>query len=471
MIGVLGRLKFISKGEEHQVYGKLILYILVTYDIKNSEAYKMFIALSTGLIPPKKERGKGAQGSKETVIPKKATFYPKKKIPKKKLSSGDESDNEPANRPTGRRKPREINTHKAIKASKRESRFKHQSGGSSKGDGITQKVSTDYDEEDDESIDIEKTDDERTESDNDDHEITDAVKTDADTLVEENDEKEHEKNAKKFLNNSPNVSLIGTIQENAKVEINYLLDIQIQQEVPTIQQEPFHEIKVFDIPDPTQIPPSTPPTTSLPAKKAPAILESIKSQVPSAVNKYLGSSLEDTLQKKDVSEIIKVKQEHVANEKMPKHSTTQFDQDVDDEYVQKEILFKIMMASKSYEKHPAHKAPYDALIQSLLVDKNDMDRLAVDPLSQKKRRHEDKDQDPPAGSDQGKKKRRTIKDAKPSMKSSKFKESAKVPMDVEEPNLHNVANDADEPQVDAIPKIPKQDWFKKPPRLETPDLD
>ncbi|GJU30430.1 hypothetical protein Tco_1174019 [Tanacetum coccineum] len=154
---------------------------------------------------------------------KKATFDPNKKMPKKKLSSGDESDesdNEPANRPTGRRKPREINTHKAIKASKRESRFKHQSGGSSKGDGITQKVSTDYDEEDDESIDIEKTDNERTESDNDDHEMTDAVKTDADTLVEENDEKEHKENAKKVEEQKANEEQKGNDQaENEQVGV------------------------------------------------------------------------------------------------------------------------------------------------------------------------------------------------------------------------------------------------------------
>ncbi|GJQ98929.1 hypothetical protein Tco_0521914 [Tanacetum coccineum] len=60
--GVLGRLKFISKGEEHQVYGKPIPDILVTDDIQNSKAYKTFIALSTGLIPPKKGRGKRAKG-------------------------------------------------------------------------------------------------------------------------------------------------------------------------------------------------------------------------------------------------------------------------------------------------------------------------------------------------------------------------------------------------------------------------
>ncbi|GJZ31914.1 hypothetical protein Tco_0576961 [Tanacetum coccineum] len=42
-----------------------------------------------------------------------------------------------------------------------------------------------------------------------------------------------------------------------------------------------------------------------------------------------------------------------------------------------------------------------------------------------------------------------------------------VQMDVEEPNLNNVANDADEQQAYDIPKIPKKDWFKKSPRPKT----
>ncbi|GKD21671.1 hypothetical protein Tco_1223374, partial [Tanacetum coccineum] len=60
--GVLDRLKSISKGEIHQVYGKSILDTLITDDIQNSKDYKMFIGLSTGLIPPNIGRGKGAQG-------------------------------------------------------------------------------------------------------------------------------------------------------------------------------------------------------------------------------------------------------------------------------------------------------------------------------------------------------------------------------------------------------------------------
>nr|GEY38575.1 hypothetical protein [Tanacetum cinerariifolium] len=134
----------------------------------------------------------------------------------------------------------------------------------------------------------------------------------------------------------------------------------------------------------------------------------------------------------DVSKFIKVKQERVAQEKIPKYSTTPYDQVAEDEHTKKEILFQMMMACKSHKKHPTHKDIW----------------------------HDDKDQDPPARSDQVMKKRRTRKDAKPLNKSSKSKKSAKVQMDVEEPNLDNTANDADEPQADAIPKIPKKDCVK-----------
>ncbi|GJZ17881.1 hypothetical protein Tco_0554004 [Tanacetum coccineum] len=114
----------------------------------------------------------------------------------------------------------EIDTKKAIKASKRKSRFQHQSGGSSEGVGITPEVpdeptgksivsdegagispevSTNEDEEDDKCIDIENTDDERTESDNDDYALTDAVKIDADKEHEENSEKVEEQKADEEL--------------------------------------------------------------------------------------------------------------------------------------------------------------------------------------------------------------------------------------------------------------------------------
>ncbi|GKE61486.1 hypothetical protein Tco_1511853, partial [Tanacetum coccineum] len=71
------------------------------------------------------------------------------------------------------------------------------------------------------------------------------------------------------------------------------------------------------------------------------------------------------------------------------------------------------------------------------------------------------DQDPTAGSDQGKKKKRNGKDSDPS------KDKAK--MDVEEPILYDVVNEADQPQNEYDPKKGKPNLFKQSPRPATPD--
>ncbi|GJW60250.1 hypothetical protein Tco_0109585 [Tanacetum coccineum] len=121
-------------------------------------------------------------------------------------------------------------------------------------------------------------------------------------------------------------------------------------------------------------------------------------------------------------------------------------------------MFKITMASKSYEKHPAHKELYDALIQSIFIDKDDMDRLVVDHASQKKRRHEDKDEDPSAGSNQGK-----GREAKEKILNHQRieEDTHEVGMDVEEPVQENVVNDVNQPQDDdrIVNDQPQQTWF------------
>ncbi|GJX61475.1 hypothetical protein Tco_0294375 [Tanacetum coccineum] len=55
----------------------------------------------------------------------------------------------------------------------------------------------------------------------------------------------------------------------------------------------------------------------------------------------------------------------------------------------------MMMASKSYEKHPAHQDLYDALIKSLFVDEYDMDQATVSmgESAQFKIKHDDQDED------------------------------------------------------------------------------
>nr|GEZ25300.1 hypothetical protein [Tanacetum cinerariifolium] len=166
----------------------------------------------------RRRRGKGAQGSKAMVSPKKVTTVSKKKK-ENKIESSDEESNEEEER-LFRRKPIakfKIDTQKPIKASKRTSRSQHQSGGSSEGAGLRPEGSTDDytflfndqdekiedipwvstdddetkddDEEDDASIDIKKTNDERIDID-----VEDQVKG----VVEMNIvEKAEEENAKK----------------------------------------------------------------------------------------------------------------------------------------------------------------------------------------------------------------------------------------------------------------------------------
>ncbi|GJY40104.1 hypothetical protein Tco_0427374 [Tanacetum coccineum] len=617
------RLKFVNKGEDFQEYGRAIPDTMLTDAIKKSEAYKAFIDYSTGLIPLNKTKGKGSQGKKQLVTLKKKSLIssddniiPKldvtlelaksisqtkadiaeeerclhethERLVSAKPTSVDVFDGEPANRPTGRRRPSEeqlvADTKKAIKSSKEALILQQRIEDSSEGAGITpevpdeltrktsskgaeddnyqsdeedvnvdditwlstdeeEKAKGDDDEEDDDrSIDIEEIDDERTDSKNKDQAMTDAKNNIAEKVEEEKKEK-------------PEVPRS---------------NVQIQQEIPPVLSAPLLDVLVSVIPQlPTTTTTPTPLTTPLPttpitpppvippllATKVPdasvppsealnvvlqrvstlekdvkelkkidhyvVIVKAIKSQVPPAVNEFLRSSLGDSLQKvlqrhteelkqelkhqesqKCASKIIKNKQEQASKQKWTKHSTTPVDKTAENEYKQKDILFQMMMASKSYERHPAHKELYDALLQSLFVDEDDMDKdAAADQSTQVKRKHDDQDKDPTTGSYQGKEKKMPQKDTQPSNKSSVSKESSKgktssktsksgksvtteepneehvhdVSMDDKEHIIDEMGNAEEQPDGETTPKTDnalKNNWFKQPLRPPTPDLE
>ncbi|GJW72960.1 hypothetical protein Tco_0132330 [Tanacetum coccineum] len=96
---------------------------------------------------------------------------------------------------------------------------------------------------------------------------------------------------------------------------------------------------------------------------------------------------------------------------------------------------------------------------------------AVNPDQVQRKRDCGDDQDPTAGSDQGKKKRRKGKDTSKSVTTEEPVEKPiqKVAMDVEEPTVDDVVNEADQPQDDATPKQGIPDWFKQPLRPPTPN--
>ncbi|GJZ88759.1 hypothetical protein Tco_0660541 [Tanacetum coccineum] len=163
--------------------------------------------------------------------------------------------------------------------------------------------------------------------------------------------------------------------------------------------------------------------------------------LPEAIDKSAKAHLKKNVLPKDIADFHKIKQEKAAKQSMPKYSATQFDQETLDEYDQKDKLFKLMMKSMSYDKHPAYRALYDALVQSLIVDENDMDKQLEDPPTPKKR-HKDQ-----AGSS------KNGKSPSKSSKTDKFVHADEIVHDVEIEGGESVKEDvvdADDPsQVDA----------------------
>ncbi|GKE08215.1 hypothetical protein Tco_1411766, partial [Tanacetum coccineum] len=194
------------------------------------------------------------------------------------------------------------------------------------------------DDEDDKSIDIEKTDDDEetddefvhggeyvhddvdvemkdvevAETGKDGEEITDAEKTDAEKTEVTNCD--HEQAGKlpltssslsvsfgfgnQFLNLSSITSLIGTTKESTNIDINSLLDIQIQQQVPHIQSRSILTVPNSVIPEPTVLLPIPETPTVTPhiqdlkqVDQSPLIIATIRSQVPATIDEYLGSNL------------------------------------------------------------------------------------------------------------------------------------------------------------------------------------
>ncbi|GJU71702.1 hypothetical protein Tco_1263107 [Tanacetum coccineum] len=163
---------------------------------------------------------------------------------------------------------------------------------------------------------------------NDDEEIIDAAKADAEKTEEAKDDikkaeflqqapsyRNLQGFGNQFLNLSFDTSLIGTVKDTTVAEINSLLDVQIQQEIPHIKSPSVLTVSVSVISEPLvlisipQTPLVAPATTLLPPPTISSISHlnevdhtttlcaSLRSEIPSAVNAYLGSNLGDALQK------------------------------------------------------------------------------------------------------------------------------------------------------------------------------
>ncbi|GJS66457.1 hypothetical protein Tco_0681021 [Tanacetum coccineum] len=442
-------------------YGLPIPETMLSNAIKQSESYQMFIKYSTVQIPLKKIIGKGSQGKKPAVTqvfdesePELApTPKPAKKqsgsrgtrgvviqdttrVPHKKLV--DHSKKLKGVLMLTLDEQLAADTMQTIKNSQKTIKRQPNTGGLFKGTGITPRVPDDStfvfptshkgtgnkagvpDEEDDEVHTEIRTHDDEYVHDDADEEMKDKVEEE-----KANDQKEdttvpntqHETLelpptssglsvspgfGNQFATHSSGISLTRILKDTTDAEINSLLEIHIQQDVPTLQYPSNLSVLVSVIHNHSVLSPipehatETPVSAALPpppivttftqsvaleqevkalkeVDHASAIHDSVRSHRPSVVQDYLGSTLGDTLHK----------------------------------------------------RHLAHKALYDALLESIYVDEDDMDKLVVDPASKRKRHYDDTDEDPSAGSNQGKKMKRQKDKSESSKKPSASKETSK----------------------------------------------
>ncbi|GJT47781.1 hypothetical protein Tco_0973938, partial [Tanacetum coccineum] len=158
------------------------------------------------------------------------------------------------------------------------------------------------------------------------------------------------------------------------------------------------------------------------------------------------------------------------------------------------ILIDKMEKNKSYDKADYKKKLYDALVESYNTRKDVFDSYGK-VFSLKSSRDEDKYRDPSAGSDRGKKRRKSSKEAESSKDSrSKENKSSSTSKDAsksqhkssgksahaEEPS-HTVEDSSmqqdqefvtgDNDEQPANKEVTKAGWFKKPERLPTLDPD
>ncbi|GJU67902.1 hypothetical protein Tco_1254161 [Tanacetum coccineum] len=139
-----------------------------------------------------------------------------------------------------------------------------------------------------------------------------------------------------FINDNPDVSLTDVLKEPMEHEVQSMMEVPVTQENPFEQRPPLVDTMKVDAMS--------------------------RFNLHEAIDKSVQAHLKNILPK-DVPDFGKIKLPKAAKKSMPKYSATPFDQASLDEYDQTDKLLNMMRKSKSYNKHPAHRALYDALMQ------------------------------------------------------------------------------------------------------------
>ncbi|GJU16594.1 hypothetical protein Tco_1144560 [Tanacetum coccineum] len=370
---ILGTMRFVSKSDDFQIFGAVLPNRMTNQQIRDSDAYKTYLAYPTGASSPKMKRKL------------KKPAYPSKK---RTLVIEEEEEHEPAKKEKPTKKP----------ATKRY------------GDEANEH-SDDEDEQSDDNQ--EQADDERTESDDEEEETQDDeyIHTPDDYLygyvnVSLTDDELTDKET-----DDEEMTVAGHVnvnQEGAGNQVNDDAQATQKTEGPILSSSissdyaakylNFDNIPPKDVKELKDVDNST------------KFISTIQSEVPKVVKEYLGSSLDDAMHKvihKNIADIIKehfvpaetverhrqenapqksvediweIKLEHARKQQVPKETITSSDTTALAEFDQKTTLFETMTKSKSFDKIPKQRALYHALMKLILEDEDAIHEGVADKL-------------------------------------------------------------------------------------------
>ncbi|GJS62626.1 hypothetical protein Tco_0657410 [Tanacetum coccineum] len=230
-----------------------------------------------------------------------------------------------------------------------------------------------------------------------------------------------------------------------------------------------------------------------------AVLASIQSQVPTVVDKYLGTKVDDALLKalekhtadliqkysglpapesskkqeseKSPEEILRIKREQEEQKHVPTYTIKSTDTAALKEFDLKAALFKTIHENKSANRNPANNRLYHALMEALIEDENAMEKEVADKVKDHKRKHDsdddedDDDEGPPAGSNQGKSTKRRRHD------SGAFGSEPQSEQSSDDIQIQNEEQDSDLDDNDNayVPKVQSiTSWFRPIPEEDRP---
>ncbi|GJZ64383.1 retrovirus-related pol polyprotein from transposon TNT 1-94 [Tanacetum coccineum] len=325
---VLGVVKFVSMYEDRQVYGKMIHDVMMSKEFMKTIAYKTYLAFVTRKAIHKKARKRTKDATttmKESSLTVDDNIIPKDldvALELAKSMSKTEAEEQEA-------QVKELLIPEVLDEPKVDSAATDVSEESWGNDSDTEKS----DEE--EVLWIYSNNDEENKHDND--------ETQRDEYVHEDEYVHTDDDERTELDNEAQAMDDAKKNDKAKHRVS-----DLEKEVKKLKQVNLSTI----------------------------LRASIRSDVPPAINEYLGSSLGDALQKELQKHIKELRQEY-------SHKT----------------MFDSMHESKSFNKHPANKTLYHALMESKIAYENAMDQGVADLIKHKERLHDDDDRDqyPPTG--------------------------------------------------------------------------